>query len=155
VRIALERAYADGTVAVDMDPLSLLCRLAAAVPPPRFRTVKYAGVLASASPWRARVTPPPPPTTGPDPATAEAPKRPGAYRPWAELLKRTFDVDVLECPTCRGRMKLIAMVTERESVARYLAGIGELTDVPERAPSRGPPYWKSTLLRRKALGDAA
>ena len=34
VRIALKRAYSDGTVAVDMDPLSLLSRLAAAVPPP-------------------------------------------------------------------------------------------------------------------------
>ena len=47
VRIALKRAYADGTVAVDMDPLSLsvaLCRLAASVPPPRFHTVKYVGV---------------------------------------------------------------------------------------------------------------
>jgi hypothetical protein len=33
-------------MAVDMDPLSLLCRLAASVPPPRFHTVKYAGVLA-------------------------------------------------------------------------------------------------------------
>jgi hypothetical protein len=32
-----------------MDPLSLLCRLAMSVPPPRFHTVKYAGVLASAS----------------------------------------------------------------------------------------------------------
>jgi hypothetical protein len=30
-------------VAVDMDPLSLLCRLATAVPPPRFHTVKYSG----------------------------------------------------------------------------------------------------------------
>jgi hypothetical protein len=49
VRIALKRAYADGTVAVEMDPLSLLCRLATAVPPPRFHTVKYAGVLAPAS----------------------------------------------------------------------------------------------------------
>jgi hypothetical protein len=36
VRITLKRAYADGTVAVDMDPLSLLCRLATSVPPPRF-----------------------------------------------------------------------------------------------------------------------
>jgi hypothetical protein len=33
VRITLKRAYADGTVAVDMDPLSLLCRLATSVPP--------------------------------------------------------------------------------------------------------------------------
>jgi hypothetical protein len=52
-------------------------------------------------------------------------------------------------------MKLIAMVTEPKSVARYLASIGELTDVPGRSPSRGPPYWKSVVLRRKALGDAA
>jgi len=44
VRITLKKAYRDGTVAVDMDPLSLLCRLATSVPPPRFHTVRYAGV---------------------------------------------------------------------------------------------------------------
>jgi hypothetical protein len=59
VRLSLKRAFADGTVAVDMDPLSLLCRLATSVPPPRFHTVKYAGVLASASPWRKRIGPRP------------------------------------------------------------------------------------------------
>jgi hypothetical protein len=32
----LDEPAADGTVAIDMDPLSLLCRLAAAVPPPSF-----------------------------------------------------------------------------------------------------------------------
>ena len=36
VRITPKKAYTDGTVAVDMDPLSLLCRLARSVPPPRF-----------------------------------------------------------------------------------------------------------------------
>jgi len=41
------------------------------------------------------------------------------------------------------------------NVPRYLAGVGELTDVPGRSPSRGPPYWKSVVLRKKALGDAA
>ena len=46
VRIVLKKPYADGTVAVDMDPLSLLCRLAASVPPPRHHTVRYAGVRA-------------------------------------------------------------------------------------------------------------
>lgn len=93
VRIALKRAYSDGTVAVDMDPLSLLCRLAASVPPPRYHVVKYAGVLAAASPLRKRIAPQPP--------EAEAlprPKRSGTYRPWAELLRRTFGVDVLDCP---------------------------------------------------------
>src|SRR6266511_2241438 len=57
VRIALKRAYADGTVAVDMDPLSLLCRLTTTVPPPRYHTVKYAKILTSASPWRSRIAP--------------------------------------------------------------------------------------------------
>jgi len=157
VRLSLKRAFADGTVAVDMDPLSLLCRLAASVPPPRFHTVKYAGVLASASPWRKRIGPRP--AMPEEPAKADddaAPKRKrGGYRPWAELLRRTFAIDVLECPTCKGRMKLVAMVTEPRSIARFLAALGEPTDVPGRSPNRGPPYWKSTVLRQKALGDAA
>ncbi len=41
VRIILKKAYSDGTLAVDMDPLSLLCRLATSVPPPRLHTVRY------------------------------------------------------------------------------------------------------------------
>lgn len=151
VRITLKKAYADGTVAVDMDPLSLLCRLATSVPPPRFHTVRYAGVLASASPWRSRITPPPEAT----PATGEPepPKRAGGYRGWAELLARTFAVDVLACPKCQGRMKLIAMVTDPASIARYLAAVGEATEVPRRSPTRGPPYWKSRVLRRQATGE--
>ncbi|MEO8902971.1 MAG: transposase [Polyangiaceae bacterium] len=49
VRITLKRAFSDGTFAIDLDPLSPLCRLAATVPPPRFHTVRYSVVLASAS----------------------------------------------------------------------------------------------------------
>ncbi|MBK5256569.1 MAG: hypothetical protein JJE39_11090 [Vicinamibacteria bacterium] len=45
------------------------------------------------------------------------------------------------------------MVKNPVSIARYLAAAGELTDVPSRAPGRGPPYWKSQVLRRQALGD--
>ncbi len=36
LRITLKRAESDGTLAVDMDPISLLCRLAMSVPPPCF-----------------------------------------------------------------------------------------------------------------------
>jgi hypothetical protein len=152
VRITLKRAYADGTVAVELDPLSLLCRLATSVPPPRFQTVKYAGVLASASPWRPRVAPPrkpAPPAAETQDAELSA-KHASRYRAWAELLKRTFDIDVLECPKCHGRMKLLAMITDGKSVERYLTKLGEPTDAPARSPSRGPPYWKSRVLRLKS-----
>jgi hypothetical protein len=156
VRIALKRPFADGTVAVEMDPLSLLCRLATSVPPPRYHQVKYAGVLAPASAWRARIAPTPPtPEAKPDHDDQPQPKRAWAgYKPWAELLARTFALDVLRCPKCDGRMKLLALITDTKSAARFLAKIGEPTDVPGRSPSRGPPYWKSTVLRRKAgAGD--
>jgi hypothetical protein len=85
VRIALKRAFADGTLAVEMDPLSLLCRLASSVPPPRFHTVKYAGVLAPASAWRARIRPQPEPIAQlPEPTDTETPCHShSAYRGWA------------------------------------------------------------------------
>ena len=50
-------------------------------------------------------------------------------------------------------MRLLAVVKNPLSIARYLAAAGELTDVPRRAPGRGPPYWKSRVLRLQALGD--
>ena len=152
VRITLKKAYTDGTIAVDMDPLSLLCRLATSVPPPRLHTVRYAGVLAPASPWRSRLAPQSPQAA----AASDEPGRPdhaGGYRPWAELLARTFAVDVLACPTCQGRMKLLALVKNPASIARTLATVGEATEVPRRSPGRGPPYWKSRVLRLKVLGD--
>jgi len=45
------------------------------------------------------------------------------------------------------------MVEDPANVARCLAGVGEATEVAPRSPGRGPPYWKSRVLRRQALGD--
>jgi hypothetical protein len=114
-------------------------------------------VLAPASAWRSRIAPAPKPGAATAEAAdeADAPKRAGTYRPWADLLMRTFGIDVLECPKGCGRMKLLAMITDPASVKRYLAAIGEPVDVPPRSPNRGPPYCKSTVLRRRALGAAA
>jgi hypothetical protein len=65
--------------------------------------------------------------------------RKSGYRPWAELLERTFAVDVLTCPSCQGRMRLLAVVKNPLSIARYLAAAGELTEVPSRSPPRAAP----------------
>jgi hypothetical protein len=65
------------------------------------------------------------------------------------ILYIDVDIDVLECAKCHGPMKLIALVIDLQSAARYLAKIGEPTELPARSKSRGPPYWKSTVLRRK------
>jgi hypothetical protein len=92
VRIALKKPFSDGTEAVDLDPHSLLCRLVALVPAPRFHTVRYSGVLAAASKWRPLIVPKPAPTGATDPASTSDQQSCGLppecvdgsrYRPWA------------------------------------------------------------------------
>jgi hypothetical protein len=135
-----------------MDPLSRLCRLAAVVPPPRHHTIRYAGVLGAASEWRSRIVPRTEEASQAQDNVSGKKKRGSRYRTWAELLTRTFGLDSLACTICEGRMRLVAVIKDPESVARYLTGIGEPTELPARAPNRGPPYWKSIVLRRQALG---
>ena len=57
---------------------------------------------------------------------------------WARLLRRSLDVDVLKCPKCDGRLRVLAAVTERASVSRILAHIGVPTEAPEVARARDP-----------------
>jgi hypothetical protein len=65
------------------------------------------------------------------------PKHAGSYRARAEVLKRTFDIDVLDCANCRGRMKLLGMITDAKGVQRFLAKLGEPTEVPGAPPAAG------------------
>ena len=51
--------------------------------------------------------------------------------PWAMLLKRGFLVDVLECPKCAGRMKILAVVIAPANVRRILKHLGLLTEAPD------------------------
>ena len=170
VRIQLKKRFKDGTIAVDLDPLSLLVRLASAVPPPRTHQVKYAGVLGAASKLRALIVPPPSKPSEPDraaaaagassahthqpaTATAAAADKPAThrsrYRSWAELLKRTFAIDVEKCAACGGHMKLKALVTRPTSIERWLRELGEPTEATPLSPARDPPFFKSRVLRRK------
>ena len=58
------------------------------------------------------------------------------YRP--KLLRRTFDVDVLQCPKCHGRLRVLAVITEREPVRQILAHLGLPTEAPPVARARDP-----------------
>jgi hypothetical protein len=68
---------------------------------------------------------------------------------WARLLRRSFDVDVLECPKCRGRLHVLAIITEREPVVRILGHVGMPTDVPPIA-LRLPTRPESVFVRLRA-----
>ena len=53
---------------------------------------------------------------------------------WAELLRRVFAVDVLECPRCGGRMRLLAAIQPPDVTQAIL----DCLDLPSRAPPTAP-----------------
>jgi len=83
----LRHRWCDGTTHVVFDPLDLVARLAALVPPPRANLVRYFGILAPCASWRDvvvrdrdEVSSAAPPTPScpckPSPAPGRAPPRP-------------------------------------------------------------------------------
>jgi hypothetical protein len=58
---------------------------------------------------------------------------------WAELMRRTFETDVLTCPRCGGRLRLVALIEQASVVQRILRHLGPPTEVPEPRAARAPP----------------
>lgn len=129
------------------EPLDFLARLAALVPPPRAHLVTYHGVLAPAAAMRAAIVPAAPRRRRACEGAAAEASRPRACgrHPWAELMKRVFLVDVLRCPRCGGRRRILAAITEGRVVRAILEALGLPTEPPTVHPARGPPeelFWE-------------
>ena len=139
-RLALrfKRPFTDGTEAVVFTPLELIERLLPLIPRPRKHTIRFHGILAPAAGYRSKVVPAA--ATSKSPKDTPGPERPTPHRlPWAELLRRVFLVDVLDCPRCHARMRIVAAVTEPGAVDRILRHLGERSQVPLVAGPRAPP----------------
>ena len=54
-------------------------------------------------------------------------------------MKRVFLVDALTCPKCDGRMKILAVITNPDSVRAILDNVGIPSDTPRCHPARPPP----------------
>ncbi len=120
-------------------------RLAALVPRPRAHQHTYHGVFAPAAPYRDLIVPGPrkATTASATPADCAAAHGSDAERhaktrrlTWAELLQRVFAIDVLECPHCGERRKLIAMISDRVVVRKILDHLGLPSEPPILARSR-------------------
>ena len=58
---------------------------------------------------------------------------------WADLLHRVFAVDVLACPRCGGRMRILATIDDPLVARRILAHLGLLSTDPQP----DPPTWRA------------
>ena len=54
-------------------------------------------------------------------------------------MRRTFGVDVLACPRCGGRLRLVALIEQAAVIDRVLRHLGLPTTIPAPAPARAPP----------------
>ena len=126
--------------------MELLERLAALTPRPRIHLILYHGVLAPRAAWRALVVPfgamSSPAATGVNDAEEHSDAvgcRHGSNYLWAKLMRRSLGLDVLRCPRCGGRLKLIPLIKDPTVIRRVLHHLGLATDVPEARPARAPP----------------
>jgi len=71
-------------------------------------------------------------------ATAEPAVRPRCWR-WVDLLRRAFDLDVLACPRCGGRMRLLATIDDPLIIEPILTHLGLPTDRVRADPAQPPP----------------
>ncbi len=67
------------------------------------------------------------------------PSAPPSRLPWAELLRRVFREEVLECNRCGGRLLVLAFLIERSAVKAILEHLRLSTTGPPVAPARGSP----------------
>ncbi len=160
LRYPLKKPWKDGTVALLLEPLDLIARVCALVPPPRQHMVGYHGVLSSHAKLRSEVVPAADASTSParvvqlelfgDDADHDdaQPRR----KPWAWLLRHVFEVDVTTCPRCAGPMRWIEAATAPDAIAKLLAehGLG-----PRPPPTRSAPLGQLRLAFPKSRASRA
>ncbi len=112
------------------DPVELIGKLVALVPPRHFNLVSYAGVFASRSSLRAEVVPSPPPEEAYK-KVCEHPSSSSRWVPWARILKLVFGVDGWACPRCGEQMELRCILRGPLVIDKVLSDLSR--------SSRGPP----------------
>jgi hypothetical protein len=106
----------------------------------RINIVLSHGVLAPPAGWRARVVASDaPPGEAPVVASAstdandEPTAAPSArHWAWAALMRRAFEIEVLACPRCGRRLRLLATVEDPDAIRAILVAVSR--ELAERAP---------------------
>jgi hypothetical protein len=123
-------------MAVELEPLALIARLAALVPPPKRHLTRYFGVLSSHASSRSQVVP----AHAEQPLTPAAPDKSAGksrYIPWAQLLRKTFGFEIV-CSTCHSQLRLIALIKTEAVAKKILKAMHLPTESHELYPARSP-----------------
>jgi hypothetical protein len=119
----MKTTWGDGTRAILFSPKELIEKLVAIIPQPRIHQVRFHGILAPSATDRSMVVPSKTEEAIQGELFEEKPKKRKVRLSWAELLRRTFQVDMNECSLCGGAMKFVKVVIKRDEIAFILESI--------------------------------
>ena len=135
IYLKFKRKWADGTIGKIYEPMDLVSKLVALVVKPRVNLLRYHGQFAANAKWRSQVCPG---SARPRPSPAITAEQRRKRRTWAELLRRCFAIDALQCP-CGGRREVIATIAPGPIATAILKHLGHETRPPRFAQPRPPP----------------
>jgi hypothetical protein len=170
IRYELKRPFGPGGArAIVLDQAELLHRLAALVPRPYLHLTRFHGLFAPNAARRREVTPSSSPrhprnrhpigdssiAEAHEPPVVESGPAPYPRRiPWADLLKRTFGVDVTRCPKClSGTLAVVAYITDEKVVQKILTHLKLPSELPTPAPARRPPCFEDLPHDEEMRGE--
>jgi hypothetical protein len=139
VVLTLRRRWSDGTFAKVFQPQDLIAKVLALLPAPGANLLRLHGQFAPGARWRALIVRAATVKRAPPPAVDSEEKRQRRMA-WSVLLRRSFGVDVLECPVCGGRREL-AVTEHGPTVQKILGHLGLPSELPAFAAPRGPPLF--------------
>jgi hypothetical protein len=67
------------------------------------------------------------------------------YVEWAVLMKRTWGLDVLSCPRCSRKMRVLSTITDPHVVRKILEHLGVRSEPLVKAPARDPPMEQASF----------
>ncbi len=132
---------------IQLDPMEFLDRIAAFIPLPRRHRRHYHGVFAPNAPLRKMVRAcAKRESFNPTCTRSTVEKTRRASLEWAEMIKRIYEIDPLQCSKCGKNIKIIGFVTHQAEINRILKRIGHVIELHEFDRARELLYWEFSQL---------
>ena len=148
IAVALRKSRPGGQTHVVLEPLRLP-PLAWLIPLPRRHQIRFHGVLAPAASLRKKIVPTltaatPAPESSVSASAHDDHRRPkpknAASISWAQLLRRTYDIDAECCEKCGERLRPVAVILDPEIARKILVHLELPTEPPRFFPRPSAPF---------------
>ena len=136
----------------EFDALEFLARLSAHIPNSYESITRYYGWYScrARGEHKKRDSQSQAPTTEPLPERTDPPSS-----SWAACIKQVYEIDPLECPKCKGKMRIVAFVQDPQAITKIMQSLGlpDYTAPPPLPKNRTADFEQYCLDEIPACGE--